>query len=354
MGSISRRDAVTRLAGLAALPLVGCNLDRATRPAGIRRTRVNTVSSVVSAPIPLIVTPDPHFKDPKLFAPAYQIAGQARDRLAANPLAWWLLPGDVVETGTSQEFATYAALALDPVLDRVLPVIGNHDHKDAANLRGESYFAYFGSRAGEPGKGWYLKTFGDTWVGFFLNSEWGRAEQAAWLAAELPNYADRHVFAVVHIPFMSALCNHSGTQMQMNWPGFNGIGQLYAQLEQHGAEFLVSGHCHSYQVYPRMRRDVNNLFTGIVDEAGVRQFVCGTGGTHTLMPFWTPASPHPHVAKAITNVRGPVEITLHQNHYEWAFTEYVSGVVQDSGTQVCRKTIVPPAEELPPEEPTCP
>jgi hypothetical protein len=190
-------------------------------------------------------------------------------------------------------------------------------------------------------------------VGFFLNSQWGLAEQAAWLAAELPKYADRHAFAVLHQPFMSAPCNHNGVRMTMNWPGFNGMGQLWAQLEKHGAEFLISGHCHHWERYPRMLRDTTNLFTGIVSDTGVRQFVCGTGGTPT-MPTWTPASPHPHIEKYV-RVLGPSEFTLHQNHYEWKLTDYTNGATLDSGTQVCRKTVVPPpGEEPPPEEPpTC-
>jgi hypothetical protein len=350
---MTRRDAVGRLAALAALPVVAsCGVERLTRPAtAVRRLRINTVA-VASAPIPLIVAGDPHFKVQTQTA-AYRIADRVKARLAADPLAWAIYPGDLVENGTAQEFRDYCATALDPILDRVLPVIGNHDNKDAANKKAESYFAYFGTRAGEPGKGYYVKTFGDTWAGFFLNSQWGLAEQAAWLAAELPNYVDRHVFAVLHQPYMSAPCNHNGTRVTMNWPGFNGMGQLWMQLEQRGAEFLLSGHCHHWERYPRMLRDSSNPFTGLADDSGVRQFVCGTGGT-TTMPTWTPASPHPHIEKYV-QARGPVEFVLHQNHYEWTLTDYSSAATLDSGTQVCRKTVVPPSEESPPEEPppTC-
>jgi hypothetical protein len=349
---MTRRDAVCRLAGLAAAPLLTtCGVESLTRQGtAVRRLGVNTVLSAVSQPIPLIIAADPHFKGQTMGAAAYRIASQVRTRLAANPLAWALFPGDIVENGTAQEYRDYAAPALDPILNRVLPVVGNHDNKDLANKRAESYFAYFGSRAGQAGQGYYIKTFGDTWVGFFLNSQWGLATQAEWLAAELPNYADRHVFAVLHQPFMSAPCNHKGVKVIMNWPGFNGMGQLWAQLEKYGAEFLISGHCHHWERYPRMRRDTNNLPTGIVADSGVRQFVCGTGGQPT-MPTWTPANPHPHIER-YAEARGPAELTLHQNHYEWRLTDFSSGATLDSGTQVCRKTIVPPSEE-PEEPPTC-
>jgi predicted phosphodiesterase len=344
---MSRRDVLGRLAMVAAVPLVGsCGIDRLVQPTS-RIRRLNTVSSVVSTPIPLIVAGDPHFSASTV---AYQIAGQIKARLDADPLAWAVYAGDMVANGTAAEFRDYASKALDPMLDRVLAVVGNHDQKDAANRQAQSYFAYFGSRAGEPGKGYYLKTFGDTWVGFFLNSQWGVAEQAAWLAAELPNYADRHIFAVLHQPYMCAPCNHNGTKVTMNWPGFNGMGQIWILLEQNGAEFLLSGHVHRWERFPRMLRDPSNPFTGIVSDQGVRQFVSGTGGTAT-MPAWTPASPHPHIEKYV-QARGPSEFVLHQNHYEWKLTDYSSGSMLDSGTQVCRKTIVPPEGE-PEEPPAC-
>ena len=350
---MNRRSVIHRLTGLSAALLVGgCGFDRMTRPStAVRRLGANTVlSSVPSVPIPLIVAGDAHFKQ-LTNVTAYRIANQVKARLAADPLAWALYPGDIVENGTAQEFRDYAAVALNPILDRVLPVVGNHETKDAANKLAQSYFAFFGSQAGEAGKGYYAKTFGDTWAGVFLNGEWGLAEQAAWLAAVLPTFADRHIFAVLHTPYMSAPCNHNGVRVAMNWPGSGtqpgGMGQLWLPLERHGAEFLISGHVHRWERYPRMIRDNVNPFTGIVEDRGLRQFVCGTGGTPN-MPPWTPANPHPHVEKCL-QVRGLSEFVLQQNHYEWTMTDYVTGATVDSGTQTCHKTILPPEEP-----PVCP
>jgi predicted phosphodiesterase len=353
--NISRRDALRGIATVAAAPLaVSCGIDGVTRPGtASRRLRVNSVFAVASTPVPLIVIGDSHY--PRVLSPlhpSHRIAEQVKARLAGDANAWALHMGDVVENGTAQEYRDNAAPALDAILDRLCPVPGNHDSKDAANLQAQSYFAYFGARAGEPGVGYYVKTFGDTWVGFFLNSQWARATQAARLAADLPQYADRHIFAVMHQPYMAAACNMGGVRATMNWPGFNGMGQFWAQLEQHGAEFVLSGHAHRWERFPRMIRDTSNLFTGRVDDRGIRQFIVGTGGVTTMNP-WTPG--HPHIERTVV-ARGPAEFTLHQNHFEWFQRDHATGAILDSGTQVCRKTIVPPTTEEPPppeEPPTC-
>ena len=108
-------------------------------------------------------------------------------------------PGDIVENGTAQEFRD-TAVAMNPILDRVPPVVGNHETKDAANKLAQSYFAFLGVRRARQGRATTPRPSVTTWAGVFMNSEWGLAEQAAWLAAVLPTFADRHVFAVLHTP----------------------------------------------------------------------------------------------------------------------------------------------------------
>jgi acid phosphatase type 7 len=339
VSAIDRRTALRAMAAMAAAPLLArCGVDALGPSDAVRIDRAT--GRLVMSPTRIQLLGDPHFE--KLTnVTAYRIADQAKARALNDPTMLTVYLGDIVVDGTAAQYRDYATVALGSWKNRIWFIPGNHDYnagRKAGLLEAQQalpYFDFCGEQAGPRGKGYYGKTVGAYRL-LFLNSQALLAEQQTWLASELAQWAaSHHILAFIHQPYMSAPCNHAGVKMTMNWPGTAGIGRFWVLLERYKAEALISGHCHTHQVYPRMRRDPNNPYTGIVDSVnGVRQFVFGTGGTPT-MPFWNPAAPHPRVSKALTGYRGITELTLESDRYSWRFTD-TSGVVRDSGTQVCR------------------
>ena len=107
------------------------------------------------------------------------------------------LPGTILtlgdhayESGTPREFETCYAPTWGRHLDRTRPAPGNHDY-GTRNAAG--YFAYFGERAGPPGRGYYSFDLG-TWHIVSLNSAipvGPRSPQGRWLAADLRDARQR-------------------------------------------------------------------------------------------------------------------------------------------------------------------
>jgi hypothetical protein len=326
--TMTRRGALQRIAGLAALPLVAsCDVDRLLTPS-------LALSSAMS-PVSLIGAGDPHALSFATPQNAYATGKMIASRLAADPSAWAFCNGDLVPNGTATELRDGYDKAWGAFKARTLPTVGNHDL--LADPTGTPYYDYWGALAGTRGKGYYAKTFGN-WRGYFLNSQAVRSEQAAWLAADLPRWTNYHILAMWHIPHYVSPCNHHGVKVPMGWPGFNGMGQFWEALQKYQAEFVIGGHTHRYERFPRMIRNLKDVPNGTIvadptQYQGIRQFVIGTGGVPTMPAF----TPHPQVEKIVVT-RGVVQFTLHADRYEWKLTD-VTGVVRDSGTQTCRKVL---------------
>lgn len=326
--TMTRRDAVQRIAGLAALPLVtSCGVDRVLSPS-------LTLSSAMS-PVTLIGGGDPHAPTFASKQNAYAVGKMIAAKLAADPSAWAFCNGDLVQYGSATELRDGYDKAWGAFKARTLPTMGNHDL--LTDPTGGPYYDYWGALAGARGKGYYAKTFGN-WRGYFLNSQAVRAEQAAWLAADLPKWTNYHIFAVWHIPHYVSPCLMQGVQNQMGWPGDKGTGQFWTLLQNFEAEFVIGGHTHRYERFPRMKRNTRDIWNGIIvpdprQYQGIRQFVVGTAGVSTMPVF----APHPQVEKIVVT-RGVMQFTLKSDRYEWMLTD-VNGVVRDSGTQSCHKVI---------------
>jgi hypothetical protein len=321
--NMTRREAVQRIAALAAAPLVAsCGADSLLSP-----SLSLSVSDV--GPVTLIGAGDPHVRLPG--HPSYAAGRMIASMLAADPSAKAFCIGDLVETGTAAQYRDLYSKAWGAFKARTLPGLGNHD--DQSDPAAKAYFDYWGTQAGPRGKGYYAITLGN-WRVYVLNSERWLAEQSAWLAADLPNYSRHHIMAFCHTPHFVSPCRHPNVgTVRMGWPGPSGMGQFWEQLQRHKAELFVSGHVHRFERFPRMLRDPRNPYTGIKSPDGIRQFVVGTGGTGLM----TPATPHPYVEKIVV-AHGVIRLTLHVDRYEWRMTA-LNGVVRDSGTQACRKVL---------------
>ena len=150
-------------------------------------------------------------------------------------------------------------------------------------------------------------------------------EQLAWLKADLAKYAaTHHTLAMVHYPMFASVCEYHLKDMTSK----GRVGPMWQALQESGCEFLVSGHAHRWERLRPMLRD------GTVSDAGIRQFVVGTGGVRLRDIIQR----HPNSEKILVEW-GVVRFDLYADRYEWKFINQY-GVVRDSGVQACRKVLV--------------
>jgi acid phosphatase type 7 len=222
---------------------------------------------------------------------------------------------NVYESGSTNEFRECYAPTWGRVLDRTRPAPGNHEY----NTPGAApYYAYFGARAGEAGKGYYSYELG-AWHVIVLNSNVevdAKSAQIAWLEADLKAHPSLCSVAIWHHPRFSSGLHGSDARFQAFWE------TLYAG----GVDVVLNGHDHDYERFapqtPHGKADSKN---------GIRQFVIGTGGA-TLRPFLLP--------RANSEIRdsstwGVLKLTLRQSGYAWNFVPVAGGKFTDAGTSLC-------------------
>ena len=200
---------------------------------------------------------------------------------------------------------------------RTSPVPGNHEY----NTPGAAgYFAYFGSRAGADGTGWYAYDLG-TWRVYSLNSNCTKvgcgasSAQVAWLTADLAANPRACVAAIWHHPRFSS-GEHGDNPM---------VAELWAVLEDAGAEIVLNGHDHSYE------RFEPQTGAGVADPDGLAEFVVGTGGA-SLRGF--PAV-RPNSAARNSVAHGVLRLTLHEGSYDWRFVPVAGASFADAGSATC-------------------
>ena len=314
-------------------------------------------SAPAPAPVPPAPEPDPlPPPDPITLAAAGDIACRrdlvetattCRQARTAN-LVESLGPDAVAALGDNQyehgELENFAAV-FDPTWGRFRgmthPAVGNHEYEgDPERDEAPGYYSYFGAAAGDPAKGYYRWQLG-SWNVFVLNSgaiNWTRAsggnpslpddcwpvscaagsEQEQWLWDQLDALPDDAcVIAYWHHPRFSS--------------GFGGANQphpetgpLFADLYEHGAELVLTGHSHNYERFAPVTPG------GVASPAGVRQFVVGTGG-RSLHTDTGPQATNSEVLR--TDVFGVLELTLEPSAYTARFVgEDGATVDETSGT----------------------
>jgi acid phosphatase type 7 len=104
------------------------------------------------------------------------------------------------------------------------------------------------------------------------------------------------------------------------------VEHLWEILYDAGVDVVLNWHDHNYQRFapqdPQGRAD---------PEAGIRQFVVGTGGRGLYQ------IPHP-IANAEVyddNTHGVLELTLHPKRYDWEFVPVEGETFSDSGVALC-------------------
>ena len=209
------------------------------------------------------------------------------------------------------------------------PVVGNHEYVTSggtgcdASGGASGYFAYYGSRAGTAGQGYYSYDVG-SWHLIALNSNCSNAggcspssPQGKWLAADLAAHKTACTLAYWHIPLFS-----SGGRAATNSQSF------WTALYNAGADLILNGHDHIYE------RFAPQTPAAAADNVrGLREFIVGTGGAnHTSL---TPTTAANSELRNETTY-GILKLTLHANSYDWQFVRAAgTGTFTDSGTQAC-------------------
>lgn len=206
-----------------------------------------------------------------------------------------------------------------PLKDRTYPVPGNREYKTEDAV---PYFAYWGSRAGEAGKGYYSVDFGG-WHVIALNSKLEKKEhsdtisaQHAWLQQDLAATNAQCILAFWHHPVFSS-GPHGGSERMKN---------ILQTLYTAGVSVVLSGHDHSYE-----RFALQNPDAVLGPTRGLRAFVVGTGGA----PLDALKERHKNSETFRSDVFGVLKLDLYPDRYVWAFLPVGGEPPFDSGTGYC-------------------
>lgn len=228
--------------------------------------------------------------------------------------------------GSSQNFA----LCFRPswgdstklIMRNIRPAVGNHEHLSGG---GSAYYAFFGSRAGDPRKGYYSYDIG-AWHAIVLNSEivvnpgaFTNAERAAqedWLRHDLTSHHQRCMVAYWHHPRWSS-----------GWHGTDArLAAFWRILYEGGVDLVLNGHDHNYERFQPLSPD------GAIDTArGITEVIVGTGGGD-LRGFQQRLAPHS--AFRVQGHYGVLKVTLGAVEWRSAFLD-TGGAIYDRVTGRC-------------------
>jgi len=255
----------------------------------------------------------------EIFIGAGDIAGctaRFRDEATADLLdriegTIFALGDNVQGAGTDEDFADCYHPTWGRHTARTWPAVGNHEY----NVPGAvPHFAYWGTRAGPAGKGYYSYDLG-SWHIVVLNSNILFEEQYDWLAADLAANPRQCTLAYWHHPYFTS----SGYQ------GPEDLRQFVEILDGAGADVVLTGHAHGYE------RFAPQTAAGEANEAsGIRHFVVGTGGA--------PFHPFKRVERN-SEVRmlahGLLKLELFPDRYTWEFVPVEGETFTDVGEGAC-------------------
>jgi hypothetical protein len=241
------------------------------------------------------------------------------------------LGDNAYENGTPTEYANCYDPTWGRQKARTRPVVGNHDYYNpgpGGTTNADGYYGYFGSAAGDPGKGYYSYTLG-SWFVIVLNTGTDKPDsvkagstQEKWLRNELATHTQQCVLAMFHHPRFSTIVERSPIQ---DW-----LKALWDALYEYGADLVLNGHDHAYQRFAPQKPD------GTADAAyGTRQIAVGTGGGETLYTFADPVPAGSNIQVRDNKTLGVLRVTLKNGGYDWRFIPAAGGTFTDSGSSTC-------------------
>ncbi len=238
---------------------------------------------------------------------------------ALGPGVPLLLLGDLAYySGTAAEFAQ----CYDPIWGGALkaasyPVPGNHEYVTASAA---PYYAYFGSRAGDPARGYYSTDFGD-WHLIALNSNLpmtAGSAQEAWLRADLlANAGKRCKLAYWHHPRFSSSDGHGSDPLS---------AAIWDALYEFRVDLVLNGHDHVYE------RFAPQTPAQLPDARGIRAFVIGTGGAAS---YGFRSVPEPNSVVRTSGQFGLVRFDLRLGEYTWQTIAAAGSTLNDAGSARC-------------------
>lgn len=300
---------------------------RRDRFAALRHVFLLVVAAV------LLLCPAGAFAQPAVLLAAGDIASCAVDgdeltaRILDRQAGTVAVLGDASQTdGSAASFAHCYAPTWGRHKRRTRPAPGNHDYGQPgpAPYSASAYFAYFGARAGPPGRGYYSYDRG-AWHIVSLNSNCmvvscaAGSAQVRWLRNDLAAHPADCTLAYWHHPRFS-----SGRRAQLER-----VEPFWAALYEAGADIVLSGHDHIYERFAPQTPigDLNPAY-------GIREFVVGTGGFgHKRINAVRPLS---RVRNSKTF--GVLKLTLRSGSYGWRFLPVPGSTFTDTGSGVCHAT----------------
>ncbi len=234
------------------------------------------------------------------------------DRLAGPVVAL----GDLAyQQGTAEQFRDCYGPTWGRHKARTWPAPGNHEYYSPG---GVPYYAYWGQRAGPPGKGYYGFDLG-AWHIIALNSNIDANEgsvQDRWLRRHLAAAKARCILAFWHHPVFSSGMHGDNPKMAV----------MFRRLHEAGASIVLAGHDHNYERFAPLDP------AGHLDpERGIRSFVVGTGGNE----------PRPienirkHSRKTGAFTWGLLKLALFADRYAWEFVAVDGQTLADRGNAPC-------------------
>src|SRR5215207_937055 len=237
----------------------------------------------------------------------------------------------------------------DEYIKLTMPVLGNHEYmnSDDPTIKSRPYFDYFSAQNGfqppaapvpnDPdndhgltfGEGYYSYDLG-SWHIVALNSNCDKvggceasSPQGQWLQMDLANHPAQCTLAYFHHPLYATANGTNTLNVKPFWD------MLYAN----GADVILSGHAHRYELHARMTPE------GLVDPTnGIRMLVVGTGGEPGGSVIDPNQVPPGVLEKVIIDKFGVIKVDLDAGSYSWAFIAVdgtANGTVMDSGTEQC-------------------
>lgn len=213
---------------------------------------------------------------------------------------------------------------------RTRPAPGNHDYQ---TLNATGYFAYFGSAAGDPSRGYYSYRYG-SWHVIVLNSNYdygieshATSAQMAWLRAELAATTTVCQLAYWHHPRFSSGLRESANGMDVAW----------RVLYQAGVDVVLVGHDHFYERLAGTDAD------GRGDPVyGIRQFTSGMAGSGPSSSYRFRDPPFLTSEVRQNHATGILRLDLDSAGYRWQFLAIPGHSFTDSGSASCHGAPPPP------------
>jgi hypothetical protein len=247
------------------------------------------------------------------------------DSIAKVDDAAFTLGDNAYQSGTAAEFANCLTPTWgDPrkrIVKKLHPAPGNHEYYSSGAA---PYYTYFGSAAGDPGKGYYSYDVG-AWHVVALNSEMfasslftdaARKTQMDWLDADLKAHKTLCTLAYWHHPRFSSGWHGSDAAQVPVWQIFY----------DNGVDLVLTGHDHDYERFLPMTP------AGVLDTTrGVTQIIAGTGGE---APRAFSTAIVPNSAARIAGRAGVLLLTLGKVEYRSAFLA-VGGQIWDQSGGKC-------------------